>query len=231
MSNEFNFSVGADGLVSVRVNNPDGTSSNKVVKYEDFSRIFLLDNQEIDLPLFPRGLRKYMVRGERTLVAIEYPATVVETARWRGQDTYRTIPVPPSVWFTLLQNAPNGNYKIIKSHLYALDFTGLMNQDSNLYKWPFPNHSLTYTPGICWGNDNHFSAIKNDCSLSNLSSLFSMYFSAEFNNDLGFHINHPNSDGNIFDMIKGEEEYDPSWLVPQGHNLNAAIENLIGSSR
>jgi len=233
MSEEFNFHVNNDGNVSIKIANPDGTYTNRVVKFEDFAKVFTVDNQEIDLPLFPKGLRKYRVFGDRTVVAIEYPSCIVAQTSWRGDDVYSNIPVPKSVWFTLLKNNPDGTYTILKSHLFALDFMGLINEDSTFYKWPFPNHSLTYSPGICWGNDRNFERMKASCGLTDLHSLFSMYFSAEFNNDLSYHIQNPQGEGqlsgdHILEMIAGQESYKDEWLIRDEKNFGTEMNTLIG---
>ena len=229
---EFNFSVSGDGLVSIKVNNTDGTSSNKVVRYEDFARIFLMDNQDIDLPLFPKGIRKYIVRGDRTLVAIEYPETKFSTVNWASGDEYKDIPVPPSLWLTLLQNNADGTYKIIKNNCFALGFTGFRDYDSVLYKWPFPNHSLTYGTGICWGNDSNFKNMKNDCQLTDLPSLFNIYFSSQFNNDLGYYIQRGDDEAahhHIFQIISGSDTYLERWLISEEGNFASSVNNLIGA--
>ena len=236
MSEEFNFQINDDGNVNVKIANPDGSSANRVVKFEDFAKVFTVDNQEIDLPLFPKGLRKYRVFGDRTVVVLEYPSCVVAQASWRGDDIYRNIPVPNSVWFTLLKNNPDGTYTILKNHLFALDFMGLVSEDSTFYKWPFPNHSLTYSPGICWGNDRNFERLKTTCKLTDLHSLFSMYFSAAFNNDLGFHIRNNDSENplrgdHILEMVAGQESYKQEWLMRDEKSFSTEINSLIGGGR
>lgn len=233
MDETFNFSVSDDGNVKVVINNQNGSSSTKIVKFEDFAKTININEQDINLPLFPRGLRKYKVVGDRTVVAIEYPATIIRESSWEGGDrVYKDVPVPNSVWFTLLSNNADGTYRIIKNIIFATDFMGLMNEETAFYKWPFPNHSLTYSPGICWGNDEGFSNIKDKCHLSNISSFFSMYFAANFNNDLSWHLSNVamrlKEEGHILSRLEKEETFLDEWLIRSDYNFNSALQLLIG---
>ena len=234
MSREkLNFAVNDDGTVNVHIKDNSGAMSTRIISFSDLVNSFQSDDLNLELPLFPRGLRKYKAHGQRTLVGIEYPPSIVQKVHWRedGQ-TYENIPTPGSVWLTLLSNNTDGTFRIIKNNLYAVDAFGLIDENTTLYNWPFPNHSLSYSSGVCWGNDKNFERIKNNATLSSLSSLYSMYFSAKFNNDLSYYIDMPsgNDDKTLFEFLQNKPAYESAWLkkLENATNFKQAVQKLIG---
>lgn len=230
MSEQLNFSVNADNTVNVRIKNSNGSYSTRLISFQDLADTFRSDDISVELPLLPRGVRKFKIKGERTLIGIEYPPSMVERVRWCGY-TYEDIPTPGSIWFTLLHNNSDGTHRIIKNHVYAMDGFGLLDDNTRFYHWPFPNHSLGYNSGICWGNDENFSDMKNSCDLRSLSSLYSMYFAATFNSDLGYHIRIPEEDDQgLFQFLTGKERFADEWLEPleESRDVISASNQLIG---
>lgn len=231
-SEKLNFIINNDGTVHVRVENSSGIESTRIISFNDMINSLQSDDINLELPLFPRGLRKYKAVGQRTVVGIEYPPSIISEVRWRDGTTYKNIPTPGSVWLTLLGNNADGTFRIIKNNLYALDAFGLVDDNTALYAWPFPNYSRTYGAGVCWGNDKNFSNIKNNATLNSLSSLYNIYFSAGFNNDLGYSINKPEGpdDTEIFDFLEDKPKYNSEWIkkleVPC--NFKEAVRRLIG---
>lgn len=230
MSEQLKFSVNADNTVNVRIRNTNGSYSTRLISFQDLADTFRSDDINVELPLLPRGVRKFKIKGERTLIGLEYPPSMIDKVSWSGE-TFRDIPTPSSVWFTLLHNNNDGTHRIIKNHVYATDGFGLLGEDTRFYNWPFPNHSLGYSSGVCWGNDENFAQMKNSCDLSSLSSLYSMYFAATFNSDLGYHIRKPEgNEQGLFQFLTGKERYLDEWLSPleESRNVVTASNTLIG---
>ena len=231
-NNAFSFNITDDGGVSIDIKNAEGFISNKVVSLDDFANAFSMSNESLDLPLFPKGFRKYKTRGERTLVAFEVPATIINEVYWRNSEgeteTYNNIPIPNSVWLVSLNILPNKKYSINKVNVVATNFLGLVSEDSPMYYWPFPNHTISY--GVCWGNDPNYSNLKDGCFLNELHSLVNIYFSAAFNSDLGYRFLDPDSEfssGNIFQCMEGKTNFADKYLVRHSENFNQFIDNLI----
>lgn len=231
MSEQLKFSVNSDNTVNVRIKNANGSYSSRLISFQDLTETFRSDDVNMELPLLPRGVRKFKIKGERTLIGIEYPPSRIAKVSWAGE-AYEDIPTPGSIWLTLLHNNSDGTYRIIKNHVYGLNGFGLLGETTRFFHWPFPNHSIGYSSGICWGNDENFARMKNSCDLSSLSSLYSMYFAATFNSDLGFHINRPEGcEDTLFKFLAGKERYEDDWLesLEESSNIVRATRNLIGA--
>jgi len=211
-----------------------GSVSTKMVDFDTFADCFRAEGVDVSLPMFPKGIRKYEARNGRIVVAIEYPAVVLDKVKYNGQE-YTHIPVPASVWLTLLTPSQEhaGYYSIQKNHVYSLGAFGLSDENTTLKHWPFGNHSLGYPPGVCWGNDGGFRGIKDRAKVKDLSSLFSMYFAAEFNNDLSEEFVSPNGDS-VFASCAGTDRFDES-MIKSFHSertltraMNVLLDDLRG---
>jgi hypothetical protein len=220
-----------DGTVNIKTEH-GGARISKVVSVEAFASALRSDTEELELPLFPTGLKKYKKSGDYLVVALEYPEALIENVRYNGQ-TYNMV-VPRSVWIHWLssKNGSTDVYKIQKSWIFALDMP-LLSESQNLYKWPMGNWSLDYDK-VCWGNHEPYHEIQQNCKLANISSLYSMYFSSDFNDDLGWDLNPPdNSDYNhIPDFLSKQNQFDVSWLIREGSmTFGNAIDMMASGER
>jgi len=136
----------------------------------------------------------------------------------------KNVPVPKSVWITHLKENPGGGFSIKKTNIHAMNSLGLMNESCNLYSWPYPNHSVSY--GVCWGNDPVYKSLASNVELSNLSSLFSIYFSANFNEDLGFKFNIPETEYPSFSNVSGLSSFEDSFLRLESRNLRETLSTF-----
>ena len=229
--------INTDATVSIAGVSADGVKSNKLISLNSFLEAVRSSDESIELPILPNGIRKFKQSGESCIVAIEHEPQIVEIS-YRGS-SYK-VPTPRSLWISLLSSSSTrqNSYRIIKTIIYSLDMP-LMSETQTLYDWPFPNHSVDYTPGICWGNDDNYENIRHDATLRNLSSLYSMYFSANFNDDLGWKFsvprNSPHGDYDTgsyhLDHIIDKEIFENRLLKRTGDILMDKIDRLLGQNR
>jgi len=233
MSNNLVFKISDDGNVSMDIDNPNGSTTTRVVNLDDFTNAFVMDQENIDLPLFPRGLRKYKTRGDRALAVFELDTGIVHDVTWNQSDNnnqadFKNVPFPNSLWFVSLGILPNNKFTILKVNVVATNCLGLVNERSKMYEWPFPNHTISY--GVCWGSDRNFERLKTSCSLSDLSSLPTIYFSASFNDDLGYSFLDPDNEFtsiNIFECIEGRSNFDDKYLSELSSSLDDLMDSMI----
>lgn len=230
MSNrELSLVLTQDGLVNVNCSGPNNSRVNKIVSIETLASAISSEEDITDLPMFPMGLRKFYKYGQRVVVAIEYPETIIQEFSYHNEK-YK-IPAPRSLWFHSLTESRTkpGEYQINRSHIYSLQLP-LMNMNASLYKWPFPNHDVGFGGGICWGNDKNYGQISKGCSLNNLTSLYSLYFSTNFNDDLGWKMSGERS-GSAIRTLQNKEIFETSWLRSAGVTALEAIDIVRGERR
>jgi hypothetical protein len=206
----------------------NGVKSSKMITLESLSMAIRSSDETFELPLLPNGIRKWKQTGNNVVVAIEYPEQIIE--RFCYNDKNYTIPVPRSIWIVLLSPNNRGvfRYKIHKTHVYSL-VTPLLSESQTLYEWPFTNHSITYTPGVCWGSSPAFGDLKDDCTIRNLSSLYSIYFNAIFNDHLGWKMK--TGDAQLRDYavyLNNKPSFLSSDLLTSGVTFAQAINNILG---
>lgn len=233
--------VNTDGTVNISTINNDGTKCNKLISLNVFSQLVRSGDETVELPLLPNGIRKFMQKGDNVVIVTEHQGTVIENFSYYD-DNYR-VPTPQnSIWMTLLRVNNNSidSFKVIKTWVFSMTMP-LLTETQELYKWPFPNYSTTYSPGICWGNDENFRRLKNNCKIRNLASFHDMYFSANFNDDLGFDMEVPSDfmstsegrrRGNTkLDYLGTQEHFSNECLIREDSRYNTfdkAINVLIG---
>jgi len=233
-SNNTNFTIRADGIVSMSILNEDGSKANKLVSLDAFSQAVRSSDDSFELPLLPNGIRKWKQKGDYVVAAIEYPEQIIHNFNYK--DEVFSIPAPRSVWLTLLSLNNRGayRYKVHKTHIFSLT-TPLLSDDQNMYMWPFTNYSTTFGPGICWGSEGSFATIKDDCTIRNISSLYSMYFNGIFNDHLRWDMDLPsdvpnNGDSSYVRYLKDKESFDVSLLRSENVTFNQAVDNLLSHS-
>lgn len=222
--------IKGDGTVSVLVEEA-GIKTAKVLSLETFCNTLKYDNERIELPLFPNGMRKYVMDGDSLVIAVEYPERVIENFKYLDE-TY-SIPAPKSVWIFFMGRI-NGSdqYRVHKVWPFALDMP-LLGESQMLYKWPFPNWSLSHG-SICWGNDPSARELMRSCKVANVSSFYSIFFNARANADLGWDLDYRDDDNRGVrpeKFLDGKDSFDPAWLIRQGVTFSEAINKITGRSR
>ena len=185
--------ISDDGIVEIKYQK-GGVVHSKTSTFNDFKNAINIRSTDIQLPFLPRGIRKYEKAGDNLVVALEFDAAVIADANYRGSH-FENVKTPRSVWMFRLRDNHDGTYTIRKTINYALDMP-LLSEDQRLYTWPFPNATESY--GVCWGNDRNFANLQKNAQLINLSSLYNVYFSAAFNDDLGMDL----SRDALFDAVR-----------------------------
>lgn len=220
-----------DGTVSIETMH-NNMKQSKIVSVESVIAAIKSEEDSYDFPLFPAGLRKIKKDGRRTTIAIEYPEMKIPEMRYRNS-TYKDLAIPRSVWISTLNNIANNKYTLALTHIFALNMP-LMSENQQLYHWPFPNFSVSYG-NICWGNDTNIDRFKKEgVTLNNLSSLMSMYFSANANDDLGWTMNSRWDAEERFRNLANMTVFDTSLLVPCTDNpstFSQAITYINGRTR
>lgn len=236
MMEDIKLDITSEGLVNVDCSGQNNAKVKKIITLDTLANILKTDEDIMNLPMFPMGIRKYYKRGSRTLVAIEYPATIMKEVSF-GSDgkKYKDIPVPRSIWLYLLseKEGRTDTFKLLRTNIYSLKLP-LLGENDSLYQWPFPNHATDYGSGVCWGNDKNAKAIGNNCTLMNLSSLYGIYFSSGFNNDLGWKMDcgtESRSGNTLLKHMSGKEDFETSWLLTSGNSFSQAVKALIGERR
>lgn len=191
-----------DGFVKVKEKIGD-IETLKTISFESFIEAVNIKGEKFSLPLLPFGIRKIAQCGHTVCIAIEYPGTIIDF-NYRGS-IYKDIPIPPSVWIHLTKANSEGQYSLIKSHLFSLDMP-LLSESQKMYKWPFPNYSRSFG-NVCWGNDQNIKDFTKNKGrpLANYTSLYSMYFSASANDDLGWCINLTEEESSVSYNHSGEK--------------------------
>jgi hypothetical protein len=219
--------INQDGTVSVEEEDTTGIKRSKILSFESFSQILTSDTESFELPLLPYGIKKYRKEGETLIIAIERPAGIIDNFNYYKR-SLKSVPAPRSIWLTTLREhrGDSSRYTIIKSNIYAL-MMPLMSETQRMYDWPFPNHEKGY--GICWGSSSAYSDLSKNCTLSNLSSLYSMYFSSKFNSDLGWKVRYDRSNfSSPIDFLAEKKEFSGDWLVPSDVTFTEACNYLLG---
>lgn len=234
MTNSLSITIPDDGSATVDYPLRDGTRCSKLVSMSELAAIFQDTSVDLHLPMFPKGIRTYASRGSRLVIGVEYPACIIPQVI-HSRTEYHDVPIPASIWLTLLERNGDGSHSILTTNIYALGALGLLSDEIELHPWPFYNHSLIHSSGVCWGSSPGFQVIKNNCSLLNLSSLFSLYWGATSNNDLSPFFNFDLDDTSFsepLDFLQGEPEYLHSWLYqPENHTTPlSAIRKLLGDT-
>ena len=233
MNNEnqgFSANVNPDGTVNVAFKKGNGTNINKLISIETFAELMQDVNETVELPLLPSNIKKFRKQGDIVVIAIEVPESEYDV-KYNG-NIYKSVVVPRSLWIFRLRSNPGmeDSFKILKTYIFTLTMP-LMSEDQDVYDWPFPNYSQSYS--VCWGNDQNYGQIAQDCKLRNLNSLPTLYFSANFNDDLGFNHEADISDhGNLFRFLAQNsiDRFESSWLQRCGttRSFNDALEYVIG---
>ncbi len=227
-----NFTIRGDGMVSLSMKNEDGSKANKLISLESFSQAVRSSDDSFELPLLPNGIRKWKQKGDYVVAAIEYPEQIIQNFNYK--DNMYSVPVPRSVWLTLLSLNNRGayRYKIHKTHIFSLT-TPLLSEGQDMYMWPFTNYATTFGPGICWGSHQSYADIQNDCSIRNISSMYSMYFNAIFNDHLRWDMTLPPDaegigDSKYVQYLNGKQSFDVSMLHNENTTFSRAVDNLLG---
>ena len=97
-----------------------------------------------------------------------------------------TIRVPPSLFFFSLTALKGDKFKINK--MAAALIPEYNFGTGRMYQWPFPNSSLTYSPGFCWGSDAIAKRMYEGegATLEQLPILYQRFFDNTANDDLGW---------------------------------------------
>lgn len=172
-----------DGRVYLKGENKEsGRHFVKTISLQEFSSIIRDTNSIQKSPSLPRGCVQWGTNGNHHLVAVEFPAQRVE---FRHVDYGPVeIPVPASVWFVLLTANGDGRYTIQKTYPFIYDM--LLTEESPLYIWPFPNYSLTYGAGVCWGYNGYVPSNRDRFTMADVEMMFHCFFAADANEDLGW---------------------------------------------
>lgn len=223
-----------NGIVNVELEEANGIITSKIITFEDLRESINIKSGNINLPLFPRGLRKIRKEGDTVVVAIEYEPCIMPEVITNSK--YKDVPIPGSLWLHRLKDLGSGKYAIRKSAIFALQGS-IMTGMEKLYHWPFTNYSASY--GICWGSDSNYRNIANKTTLMNLGSIYGLYFSTRFNNDLGTEVNWRAMNGSeesrgsissLFKHIAGKECYDPALLKGTTYTFDSAVSSFISNN-
>ena len=222
---------------------------HKVIDLEDFAQTLMSNKTGIETPILPYGTALYKSNDSSIIVVVEYPAQIVENVEWVGMDMVN-IPVPRSLWFFKLcatnDNAPGGVMDISsmildRTIIKTMPEIGHVSKDTLLHDWPYPNFSISYTPGVCWGDTDSYRAVFNQgFSLPRLRSLYDIYFQTGFNTDLSITMNlNPenwaswdsdisHSRQNPFIEIQNHSFFDYKYLTGLAEiNVQGVIDSLI----
>lgn len=227
MANDTICKLKDDGTVEIQVTNPNGSKSVKIVSLVNFAQAIRHNDQALDLPLLPTGIKKYRQEGDYLVIGIEYPASIIENFTYNNRN-YK-VPVPQSFWLTLLRkNTANEKYSVIKTHIYSMAMP-LYSETQDLYQWPFTNHATDFGPGICWGSHTSYTNLKSACTIANVSSFYSMYFNANFNDHLGWKMQLPNEarGQSYVEFLNNKEHFDSEWMRRANVNIGQAIDVIL----
>ena len=128
----------------------------------------------------------FLKRNGGNVGAVYFFPEQIKTMRYGSEraSDYQ-IRVPPSLFFFSLTALKGDKFKINK--MAAALLADYNFGTGKLYQWPFPNSSLTYSPGFCWGSDNIAKRMYEDgATLEQLPILYQRFFDNTANDDLGW---------------------------------------------
>lgn len=129
----------------------------------------------------------FLKRNGGNVGAVYYFPEQIKTMRYGSErvSDYE-IRVPASLFFFSLTALKGDKFKINK--MAAALIPNYEFGSSKMYQWPFPNSSLTYSPGFCWGSDNVAKRMYEGegATLEQLPILYQRFFDNTANDDLGW---------------------------------------------
>ena len=129
----------------------------------------------------------FLKRNGGNVGAVYYFPEQIKTMKY-GDDraTGFDIRVPPSLFFFSLTALKGDKFKINK--MAAALIPEYNFGVGRMYEWPFPNSSLTYSPGFCWGSDAIAKRMYEGegATLEQLPILYQRFFDNTANDDLGW---------------------------------------------
>ena len=214
-----------DGMVNIR---GDAVAGNgfftKVISLTEFSKLMRDVDATYETPILPKGSIQFAENREHTILAIDFPETRVDFHHIRSPDPIN-IPIPNSVWFVVLRKNKNGSYYLLKTYPFIYDM--LLCENSELYKWPLPNYSITYSSGICWGRDGAIARSQDNFALVDMEMLFSNYFASMGNDDLSWGFKGDSSNIDYLNRLSVEDSMPINVLHRYNRNYRETFNHLI----
>lgn len=139
---------------------------------------------EDESPWLPNNLIYLRRDGGNVGAVYFFPETKTS---YRYYDNSYDVILPPALFFFTLTALKNDKFRIVKMAAALTDSYNM--QSSRLYQFPFPNNSLGYGPGFCWGSDRIAKDMYDkECTLEQLPILYQRFFAAQGNGDLGWKV-------------------------------------------